>query len=116
MENLVIWLTINLEYPLFFVGAQMAIAYKKAVKDFESAVGAYGFASRPTKVAKKRLAEIESDIVNFIKIVGGHFRLDVAEKRTHSERDIADSKKKIKDANELLKKYIEIEWKAAWCG
>ena len=47
--------------------------------------------------AEDRLAKIQSDIENFVEIVGGYSRFDVAQKLHRCELDIANAKRKAKN-------------------
>lgn len=45
-----------------------------------------------------RLAQIQTDIEDFMKIVGGHSRRDIAEKLNRCKLDIANAKRKARNA------------------
>jgi hypothetical protein len=80
---------------------RMARAYREAVKDLESAESDYENPVPQIDDMERRLAEIESDIENFMDIVGGYSRKDVAEKLNRCKLDIARAKRK---AGNVLKR------------
>jgi hypothetical protein len=82
---------------------RMARAYREAVRDLESAESDYENPVPQIDDMERRLAEIESDIENFMDIVGGYSRKDVAEKLNRCKLDIARAKRK---ARTVLKRAI----------
>jgi len=89
------------KHPVYTFESKMARAYVKAVEDLESAKRDRGTSSHLTEDAQRRVAEIQSDIENFIDIVGSYSRRDVAEKLHRSKLDIAGAKR---HARNLVKK------------
>jgi hypothetical protein len=83
---------------------KMARAYLKAVEDLESAKRDHGISSQLTEDAQRRVAETESDIKNFIDIVGSYSRREVAQKRNRSKLDIDNAKR---HARNFLKKALQ---------
>lgn len=104
--------------------SKMASAYRKAIEDLESAANDLGKTVRTEQVddqsvqyflpeyenpllamddAERRLAEISSDIENFMDIVGSHSRRDMAEMLHRCRLDIEKAKRQ---ARNILKKAI----------
>jgi hypothetical protein len=90
-------------HPANTFESRMARAYKEAVRDLESAESDYENPVPQIDDMERRLAEIESDIENFMDIVGGYSRKDVAEKLNRCKLDIARAKRK---ARTVLKRAI----------
>lgn len=80
---------------------RMARAYREAVRDLESAESGYENPVPQIDDMERRLAEIESDIENFMDIVGGYSRHGVAEELNRGKLDIARAKRK---AGNVLKR------------
>jgi len=88
-------------HPDYVFEGKMAQAYRTAVDELRSAREGSGDSLPRIEDAQKRLAEIESDISNFIDIVGGYSRHDIAEKLNRSKLDIDRAKRK---ARNILKR------------
>ena len=88
-------------HPDYVFEGKMARAYRTAVDELRSAREGSGDSLPRIEDAQKRLAEIESDISNFIDIVGGYSRHDIAEKLNRSKLDIDRAKRK---ARNILKR------------
>jgi hypothetical protein len=71
---------------------KMAAAFRKAVEDLEIAADDHDLCR--IGEARKKVAEIQTDIENFMDIVGGYSRKDVAEKLNRCKLDIARAKRK----------------------
>ncbi len=84
----------------FFEG-KMALAYCSAMKDLELAEKAQNH-SFQVESAQKKL-EIQSDIENFMEIVGGYSRWNIAEKLHRCQLDIEKAKRRSRN---VLKKTI----------
>jgi hypothetical protein len=81
---------------------RMARAYREAVEDLEIAIDDNDLCR--IGEARKRVAEIRIDIENFMDIVSGYSRKDVAEKLNRCKLDIARAKRK---AGNVLKRAIQ---------
>ena len=88
-------------HPDYVFEGKMAQAYRTAVDELRSAREGSGDSLPRIEDAQKRLAEIESDISNFIDIVGGYSRHDIAKKLNRCKLDIDRAKRK---ARNILKK------------
>jgi len=105
--------------------SKMAHAYRDTIEELESANRAFWRTMRADQVdgqsavyflpeyedplmaidaAEGRLAQIQTDIEDFMEIVGGYSRRDIAEKLSRSKLDIADAKRK---AHNVWKKAIQ---------
>ena len=103
---------------------KMARAYREAVEDLESAENDHENPVPQLGSAERRLAEIESDIENFMDIVGSYSRHDIAHRLNRCKLDvvqaafakrdtiiaelkpvIAELTKKLMKAEEILVKY-----------
>jgi hypothetical protein len=83
-------------HPVYTFESKMARAYRSALVDLESLKR--DFENPLLRVdAEKRLAEIQSDIENFMNIVGSHSRRDVGEKLNRCKLDIANAKRQARD-------------------
>jgi len=91
------------KHPVYTFESKMARAYVKAVEDLESAKRDQGNSLHLNGEAQRRVAEIESDIENFMTIVGCYSRREVAEKLHRSKLDIAGAKRQ---ARNILKKAL----------
>ena len=80
------------KHPFSNLGSKMARAYRKTFEELKSASG------------DDALAEIQRDIENFMNIVGGYSRYDLAQKLHRCELDIAKAKR---NARNILKKAIQ---------
>jgi len=83
---------------------RMARAYREAVKDLECAKSDFENPLPQTDDAERRVAEIESDIENFMDIVGGFSRHNIAHRLNRAKLDIANAKRK---ARNIKKKAIQ---------
>lgn len=92
------------KHPVYTFESKMAHAYVKAVEDLESVKRDHGTSSNPAEDAQIRVAEIESDIENFIDIVGSYSRRDVAEKLHRSKLDIERARRQ---ARNILKRALQ---------
>jgi hypothetical protein len=105
--------------------SKMARAYRDTIEELESANRDFWRTMRADQVddqravyflpeyedplmaidaAEGRLAQIQTDIEDFMEIVGGHSRRDVAEKLSRCKLDIADAKRK---AHNVWKRAIQ---------
>ena len=91
------------KHPVYTFESKMARAYVKAVEDLESAKRDQGNSLHLNGEAQRRVAEIQSDIENFMTIVGCYSRREVAEKLRRSKLDIAGAKRQ---ARNILKKAL----------
>lgn len=103
------------KYPCMTLESKMARAYRDTIEELESANRAFWKTMRADWVdgqsavyflpeyeyplmaidaAEGRLAQIQTDIEDFMEIVGGYSRRDIAEKLNRSKLDIADAKRK----------------------
>jgi hypothetical protein len=83
-------------HPVYTFESKMALAYRSALEDLESAKR--DFENPLLRIdAEKRLAEIQSDIENFMNIVGSHSRRDVALKLDRCKLDIAKAKRQARN-------------------
>ena len=83
---------------------KMARAYREAVEDLESAKRDLENPLPRIEDAERRLAEIQSDIENFMDIVGSYSRREVAERLNRCKLDIKNAKRK---ARNILKQAIQ---------
>jgi hypothetical protein len=86
-------------HPFYTFEGRMAAAFRKAVEDLELALDSLDLYR--IDEAQKRVAEIQTDVENFMNIVGGYSRHDVAERLNRSKLDIEKAKRK---ARNILKK------------
>jgi hypothetical protein len=86
-------------HPFYTFEGRMAAAFRKAVGDLELARDSLGLYR--IDEAQKRVAEIQTDVENFMNIVGSYSRHDVTEKLNRSKLDIEKAKRK---ARNILKK------------
>ncbi|MFZ2470551.1 MAG: hypothetical protein WAW52_01285 [Methanothrix sp.] len=82
-------------HPAYTFEGKMAAAFREAVEDLEIATDDNDLYR--IDEAQKRVEEIQSDIENFIGIVGGYSRHGVAEKLNRCKLDIARSKRKARN-------------------
>jgi hypothetical protein len=103
------------KHPCITLESKMTRAYRDTIKELESANRDYWRTMRADQVddqsavyflpeyedplmaidaAEGRLAQIQTDIEDFMEIVGGHSRRDIAEKLNRSKLDIAEAKRK----------------------
>ena len=113
------------KHPCMTLESKMAHAYRDTIEELESANRDFWRTMRADQVdgqsavyflpeyedplmaidaAEGRLAQIQTDIEDFIEIAGGHSRRDIAEKLNSSKLDIADAKRK---ARNVWKKAIQ---------
>jgi len=83
---------------------KMARAYREAVNDLESARCDFENPLPQIDDAEKRVTEIEADIENFMDIVGGYSRHEIAHRLNRAKLDIANAKRK---ARNIRKKAIQ---------
>jgi hypothetical protein len=88
-------------HPTYTFEGRMAAAFREAVEELELATDDNDLYRIDT--AQKRVAEIQTDIENFIDIVGGYSRHDVAERLNRSKLDIEKAKRK---ARNIVKRSI----------
>ena len=82
---------------------KMARAYREAVRDLESARSDFENPSPQLDDEERRLREIQSDIENFMDIVGSFSRHEIAQRFNRCKLDIANAKRK---ARSTLKRAI----------
>jgi hypothetical protein len=82
-------------HPAYTFEGKMAAAFREAVEDLEIATDNND--RYKIEEAQKRAAEIQNDVKNFIDIVGGYSRHDVAEKLIRCKLDIARAKRKARN-------------------
>jgi hypothetical protein len=106
------------KHPCITLESKMARAYRDAIEELESANRAFWKTMRADQVdgqailyflpeyedplmaidaAEGRLAQIQTDIEDFMEIVGGHSRRDVAEKLNRCKLDITEAKRKARN-------------------
>jgi hypothetical protein len=78
-------------HPFYTFEGKMARAYRKAAEDLELATDDNNLYR--IEVAKKKVAEIQIDVEEFMDIVGGYSRHDVAEKLNRCKLDIDRAKR-----------------------
>jgi hypothetical protein len=78
-------------HPAYTFEGRMAAAFREAVEDLELATDDNDLYR--IDEAQKRLSEIQTDIEDFMEIVGGYSRRDITEKLNRSKLDIADAKR-----------------------
>jgi hypothetical protein len=83
---------------------RMARAYREAVADLESAESDFDNPVPQLDDQERRLAEIESDIENFMDIVGSYSRHEIAHRLNRCKLDIKNAKRK---AHNILKRAIQ---------
>ena len=83
---------------------KMARAYREAVEDLESAKIDHEKPLPRIEDAEIGLAEIQSDIENFMDIVGSYSRHEIAQKFNRCKLDIANAKR---HARNILKQAIQ---------
>jgi hypothetical protein len=91
-------------HPANMYEGKMARAYREAVNDLECARSDFENPLPQIEDAEIRVAEIESDIENFMGIVGGYSRHDIANRFNRAKLDIANAKRK---ARNIKKKAIQ---------
>jgi hypothetical protein len=91
-------------HPANMFEGKMARAYREAVNDLESARSDFENPLPQIEDAERRVAEIGSDIENFMDIVGGYSRHDIAHRLNRARLDIANAKRK---ARNIRKKAIQ---------
>ena len=91
-------------HPINTFEWRMARAYREAVNDLESARSDFENPLPQIDDAERRVAEIESDIENFMDIVGGFSRHNIAHRLNRAKLDIANAKRK---ARNIKKKAIQ---------
>ena len=91
-------------HPINTFEWRMARAYREAVNDLESARSDFENPLPQIDDAEKRVAEIESDIENFMDSVGGFSRHNIAHRLNRAKLDIANAKRK---ARNIKKKAIQ---------
>jgi len=112
------------KHPCMTLESKMAHAYRDTIEELESANRAFWKTMRVDQVdgqailyflpeyedplmaidaAEGRLAQIQTDIEDFMEIIGGYSRRDIAEKLSRSKLDIAEAKRK---AHTVWKKAI----------
>jgi hypothetical protein len=82
-------------HPANTFEGKMAAAFDEAVENLGLAIDDDDL--NRIEVAQKRVAEIETDIENFMDIVGGYSRHGVAEKLNRCKLDIARAKRKARN-------------------
>jgi hypothetical protein len=113
------------KHPCITLESKMACVYRDTIEELESANRAFWKTMRADQVdgqailyflpeyedpllaidaAEGRLAQIQTDIEDFMEIVGGYSRRDISEKLNRSKLDIADAKRK---ARNVWKKAIQ---------
>lgn len=106
------------KHPCITLESKMARAYRDTIEELESANMDFWKTMRADQVdgqsavyflpeyedpllaidaAEGRLAQIQTDIEDFMEIVGGYSRQDIAEKLSRSKLDIADAKRKARN-------------------
>ena len=106
------------KHPCMTLESKMANAYRDTIEELESANKDFWKTMRTDQVdglailyflpeyedslmaidaAEGRLAQIQTDIEDFMEIVGGYSRRDVAEKLNRCKLDIADAKRKARN-------------------
>jgi len=106
------------KHPCMTLESKMAHAYRDTIEELESANRDFWRTMRADQVdgqailyflpeyedplmaidaAEGRLAQIQTDIENFMEIVGGYSRRDIAEKLNRSKLDITDAKRKARN-------------------
>ena len=83
---------------------RMARAYREAVTDLECARSDFENPLPQIDDAERRVAEIESDIENFMDIVGSYSRHEIANRLNRAKLDIKNANRK---ARNIKKKAIE---------
>ena len=91
-------------HPANMFEGKMARAYREAVNDLESARCDFENPLPQIDDAERRVAEIESDIENFMGIVGGYSRHEIAHRLNRCALDIKNAKRK---ARNIKKKAIQ---------
>jgi hypothetical protein len=91
-------------HPINTFEWRMARAYREAVNDLKSARCDFGNPLPQIDDAEKMVAEIESDIENFMDIVGSYSRHNIAHRLNRAKLDIANAKRK---ARNIKKKAIQ---------
>ena len=76
---------------------KMARAYREAVDDLECARSDFENPLPQLDDAEKRLAEIQSDIENFMDIVGSYSRHEIAQRFNRCKLDIAKAKRQARN-------------------
>jgi hypothetical protein len=82
-------------HPAYTFEGKMATAFDEAVENLALAIDDDDLYR--IEVAQKRVAEIETDIENFMDIVGGYSRHGVADKLNRCKLDIARAKRKARN-------------------
>ena len=91
-------------HPANMYEGKMARAYREAVNDLECARSDFENPLPQIEDAEIRVAEIESDIENFMGIVGGYSRHENAHRLNHAKLDIKNAKRK---ARNIKKKAVQ---------
>ena len=86
-------------HPFYTFEGRMAAAFREAVEDLDLATDDNDLYR--IDEAQKKVDEIQTDVRNFMEIVGGYSRHNVAERLNRSKLDIEKAKRK---ARNILKK------------